>query len=369
MAGPRAGALRRAPGAALLALCLCAALSTCHAMVILQVRHWHAQRPVFCGATRAVERQRALAPQPTSKRPHRLQQRHGQGCWAAPNSRHHPDPHRPRRRWRCRRCRLALPEFASQTGNFTLEFPALPADFGPDIPPAGVSGLLFVADPEDACEPLQPPRLDEATVARTAPWVALIRRSQDIEGCSFDVKARLPPGWAARRRLRRLPASQVRRRLPPPNRRPLLLAACCRWPTQKMRARWLPSSMTTSSSRSFSWPRRVAAACSRAALAAAGGRCQRVQALLPRAVRSQPHLACPRPAGPQPPRPIHPRHLCQPEERHDDGARGGWAGAGPAELGAPLADPPAVSDRAANRARCCRFSCRRSGSWLRARRS
>jgi hypothetical protein len=36
-----------------------------------------------------------------------------------------------------------------QTGNFTLELPSMPADFGPEIPPTGVSGLLAVADPAD----------------------------------------------------------------------------------------------------------------------------------------------------------------------------------------------------------------------------
>lgn len=32
-----------------------------------------------------------------------------------------------------------------QTGNFTVEFAALPADFGPDIPEQGLSGLLTVS--------------------------------------------------------------------------------------------------------------------------------------------------------------------------------------------------------------------------------
>jgi len=39
------------------------------------------------------------------------------------------------------------------------------------------------ADPEDACSELNPP-----TVSGKAPWVALIARSQQREGCTFDIK-------------------------------------------------------------------------------------------------------------------------------------------------------------------------------------
>lgn len=128
-------------------------------------------------------------------------------------------------------CR-ALP----QTGNFSIEFPALPADFGPEIPPTGVSGLLVAADPEDGyglaggeapaastegsfvtspvacsrrpnawlkpfglatlpdrCEPLVPPPW-----AAHRAWVALIARSQDKDGCTFDVKVRWCISSAAR---------------------------------------------------------------------------------------------------------------------------------------------------------------------------
>ncbi|PSC73339.1 receptor homology transmembrane domain-and RING domain-containing 2-like isoform X1 [Micractinium conductrix] len=70
-----------------------------------------------------------------------------------------------------------------QTGNFSLSFADMPADFGPSLPPDGITGLLLLADPADACTDLKPPPRDVK-----APWVALIARSQDIEGCTFDVK-------------------------------------------------------------------------------------------------------------------------------------------------------------------------------------
>ncbi|PRW61507.1 receptor homology transmembrane domain- and RING domain-containing 1-like isoform X1 [Chlorella sorokiniana] len=79
-----------------------------------------------------------------------------------------------------------------QTGNFTLELPSMPADFGPEIPPTGVSGLLAVADPADGCEPLVPPQW-----AAHRAWVALIARSQDKEGCTFDVKVAHAEGAGA----------------------------------------------------------------------------------------------------------------------------------------------------------------------------
>ncbi|KAI3427065.1 hypothetical protein D9Q98_007005 [Chlorella vulgaris] len=69
-----------------------------------------------------------------------------------------------------------------QTGNFTLEFPSLPADFGKPIPPEGLTGLLLLAQPEDACSQLKPPRKSGA------PWIALIARSQEKDGCTFDIK-------------------------------------------------------------------------------------------------------------------------------------------------------------------------------------
>eukprot|EP00191_Tetraselmis_sp_GSL018_P004220 CAMPEP_0177610798 /NCGR_PEP_ID=MMETSP0419_2-20121207/20028_1 /TAXON_ID=582737 /ORGANISM="Tetraselmis sp., Strain GSL018" /LENGTH=280 /DNA_ID=CAMNT_0019106241 /DNA_START=598 /DNA_END=1436 /DNA_ORIENTATION=- len=92
-----------------------------------------------------------------------------------------------------------------QTNNLTLDpFSDLPADFGPRIPPQGVSGLLKVAVPEDACQslrnkPVFEPRVfveetphtssDVAVVSQ--PWIALISRSQGHqENCTFDVKVR-----------------------------------------------------------------------------------------------------------------------------------------------------------------------------------
>ncbi|EFN56592.1 hypothetical protein CHLNCDRAFT_51582 [Chlorella variabilis] len=94
-------------------------------------------------------------------------------------------------------CSLLLPSCSAmvvmQTGNFSLEFPSLPADFGPPIPAEGVSGLLLVAQPEDACSELTPPE------KAGAPWVALIARSQQKDGCTFDIKASLF-AWEGTRR-------------------------------------------------------------------------------------------------------------------------------------------------------------------------
>lgn len=78
----------------------------------------------------------------------------------------------------------SAPVFKLQTGNFTLEFPSLPADFGKPIPPEGLTGLLLLAQPEDACSQLKPPRKSGA------PWIALIARSQEKDGCTFDIKVR-----------------------------------------------------------------------------------------------------------------------------------------------------------------------------------
>lgn len=61
--------------------------------------------------------------------------------------------------------------------------PDIPADFGPELPDEGVSGLLRVADPEDGCMPFtyQDFSID---------WVALISRNQlaHSANCTFDVK-------------------------------------------------------------------------------------------------------------------------------------------------------------------------------------
>eukprot|EP00192_Tetraselmis_astigmatica_P003369 CAMPEP_0117657382 /NCGR_PEP_ID=MMETSP0804-20121206/5300_1 /TAXON_ID=1074897 /ORGANISM="Tetraselmis astigmatica, Strain CCMP880" /LENGTH=550 /DNA_ID=CAMNT_0005463831 /DNA_START=451 /DNA_END=2103 /DNA_ORIENTATION=+ len=117
-----------------------------------------------------------------------------------------------------------------QTSNLTLDpFTDMPADFGPRIPMQGISGLLVVADPEDACQPLvnkipapmwhpegQPPgngtsllvlagttgggsvnttklREGDTTLDAVArrPWIALIIRSQGRQtNCTFDFKVR-----------------------------------------------------------------------------------------------------------------------------------------------------------------------------------
>ncbi|KAL4423523.1 hypothetical protein ABPG77_006546 [Micractinium sp. CCAP 211/92] len=67
--------------------------------------------------------------------------------------------------------------------NFSTGFADLPADFGPEIPQEGMQGLLLVADPEHACTELRPP-----PASITSPWVALVARSQEIGGCTFDMK-------------------------------------------------------------------------------------------------------------------------------------------------------------------------------------
>ncbi|KAL4424011.1 hypothetical protein ABPG75_001312 [Micractinium tetrahymenae] len=70
-----------------------------------------------------------------------------------------------------------------QSNNFSTGFADLPADFGPEIPQEGIQGLLLVADPEHACSELRPP-----PASITSPWVALVVRSQEISGCTFDMK-------------------------------------------------------------------------------------------------------------------------------------------------------------------------------------
>jgi E3 ubiquitin-protein ligase RNF13 len=74
-----------------------------------------------------------------------------------------------------------------QSGNLTLNtLSDMPANFGPSVPPEGVVGLLLLAAPDDeACEPLNTPQ-----AGKKQPWIALIARSHDRDGCTFDVKVR-----------------------------------------------------------------------------------------------------------------------------------------------------------------------------------
>ena len=68
-----------------------------------------------------------------------------------------------------------------QNGNVTFDaIQDMPADFGPRLPPAGLAGLLVVANPLVACAPrggggLLPPPPD--AVPAGASWIALIERS------------------------------------------------------------------------------------------------------------------------------------------------------------------------------------------------
>uniref|UniRef100_A0A7S1X741 RING-type E3 ubiquitin transferase n=1 Tax=Tetraselmis chuii TaxID=63592 RepID=A0A7S1X741_9CHLO len=133
----------------------------------------------------------------------------------------------------------AMPGMSSvviQTGNFTLDpFADMPSDFGPRLPPEGISGFLVVADPEDACQPLRNSLKDLDALSRNGtfpskrdsgdrsgatalnhidpdwvvqarvsaesnpseaslsshPWIALITRSQGLQpNCTFDAKVR-----------------------------------------------------------------------------------------------------------------------------------------------------------------------------------
>lgn len=74
-----------------------------------------------------------------------------------------------------------------QTGNYTYDpLTDMPADFGPEISPDGVQGLLVIADPEDACLPVSGP-----AIGPDQEWVALIVRSEAQQtNCSFDVKVK-----------------------------------------------------------------------------------------------------------------------------------------------------------------------------------
>ncbi|KAG2494928.1 hypothetical protein HYH03_006863 [Edaphochlamys debaryana] len=70
------------------------------------------------------------------------------------------------------------------TPSYVLDpLPDIPADFGPDIPDAGIDGYLRSADPEDACDPFTFSDFD-------TPWIALIARQQQLHftNCTFDVK-------------------------------------------------------------------------------------------------------------------------------------------------------------------------------------
>lgn len=65
----------------------------------------------------------------------------------------------------------------------------MPADFGPRLPPAGLAGLLVVANPLDGCAPqggggLVPPPPDAVPAGAT--WIALIERSPPPEPSSSN---------------------------------------------------------------------------------------------------------------------------------------------------------------------------------------
>ncbi|KAL6784548.1 hypothetical protein ACKKBF_B02240 [Auxenochlorella protothecoides x Auxenochlorella symbiontica] len=72
-----------------------------------------------------------------------------------------------------------------ESSNITFDpIPSLPADFGPAIPDSGLEGLLYLANPQDACSTLTTP-----PGAKGKRWVALIKRTQGlVETCTFDRK-------------------------------------------------------------------------------------------------------------------------------------------------------------------------------------
>ena len=86
-----------------------------------------------------------------------------------------------------------------RTGNYTFQPIAdINAQFGPPIPPQGLSGHLLVVDPEDACtSPLKVnrKRVRELEGMDGLPWIALVQRSHRVDRtgeahatCTFDVK-------------------------------------------------------------------------------------------------------------------------------------------------------------------------------------
>ncbi|XP_072935568.1 E3 ubiquitin-protein ligase RNF13 [Epargyreus clarus] len=63
------------------------------------------------------------------------------------------------------------------------EFRDMPASFGGELPPDGLSGLLVAGDPPDGCSPLaKPPAVDNAT----GKWIVIVARYN----CSFEMKVR-----------------------------------------------------------------------------------------------------------------------------------------------------------------------------------
>ncbi|GLI68392.1 hypothetical protein VaNZ11_012778 [Volvox africanus] len=79
---------------------------------------------------------------------------------------------------------LAAADVYIMTSAYILDpLPDVPADFGPDIPDAGIEGILRSADPEDACSPF-------TFVDPDTPWIALIARQQQLHpnNCTFDIK-------------------------------------------------------------------------------------------------------------------------------------------------------------------------------------
>ena len=87
-------------------------------------------------------------------------------------------------------CQISSATVVVQIDSFTFDaLSDMPASFGPEIPNEGISGLLVVADPDDACSVLRTPDF----VEKHQPWIALISRSQGRESddCTFDIKVSL----------------------------------------------------------------------------------------------------------------------------------------------------------------------------------
>ena len=100
-----------------------------------------------------------------------------------------------------------------RTGNYSFQaVQDIPAQFGPLIPQTGLSGILKLVDPEDACSQLRSPRMakkkkssfpetqdsfrygtreSKGTDMPNLPWIALISRSHGSRHrCTFDVKVK-----------------------------------------------------------------------------------------------------------------------------------------------------------------------------------
>ena len=69
-----------------------------------------------------------------------------------------------------------------------LEYRAMAANFGTDLPDFGLRGRLQETVPRNACSPVRPAPKPLVNDSGALPWMALIRRSAHIKNCTFDLK-------------------------------------------------------------------------------------------------------------------------------------------------------------------------------------